>query len=192
MRIRDCILLRWLGLVFIFYKYKIKYRNKVHFAGLSYIYVAKNSSMVFTGSGTWINNYSISNMFGLYQRTIFYAVDGGRISIGSDCGISGATFCSMNEIIIGNRVQIGANTKILDNDMHSLNPAERAQDDRSNVKTAPIRVGDDCFIGANCILLKGTILGDKCIVGAGSVVHGTFPDNVILAGNPAKIIKAND
>ena len=148
--------------------------------------------MVFSGTGTWINNYSISNMFGLYQRTIFYAVDGGRISIGSGCGISGASFCSMNEIIIGNRVQIGANTKILDNDMHSLNPAERAQDDRSNIKTAPIRVGDDSFIGANCILLKGTTLGDKCIVGAGSVVHGTFPDNVIIAGNPAKIVKAND
>ena len=41
----------------------------------------------------------------------------------------------------------------------------------------------------NSIILKGTNIGKNCIIGAGSVVHGTFPDNVIIAGNPAKIIK---
>ena len=50
-------------------------------------------------------------------------------------------------------------------------------------------IGDDCFIGMNSIILKGTTLGNNVIVGAGSVVHGKFPDNVIIAGNPAKIVK---
>ncbi len=188
---RDSVVLRWLFLVFNFFKYKIKYRKIVHFAGISYFYTDKESSIVFKGKNTWINNYSVSNMFGLYQRTIFYATNGGRITIGSACGISGVSFCSMNSITIGDRVQIGANTKIIDNDMHSLDANDRALDIRNTIKTQPVIIGDDCFVGANCIILKGTTIGEKCIIGAGSVVHGTFPNNAIIAGNPAKVIKIN-
>ena len=49
-------------------------------------------------------------------------------------------------------------------------------------------IGDNCFLGMNCIILMGTHIGNNCIVGAGSVVHGVFPDNVVIAGNPAKVI----
>lgn len=55
-----------------------------------------------------------------------------------------------------------------------------------------ISVGDNCFIGIRTILLPGTSLGDNVIVGAGSVVKGNFPDNVVIAGNPAKIITKTD
>ena len=186
---RDSVVLRWAWLFVSYYKYKFKYRKNVHFSGLTYLFADKGSTILFKGRNTWINNYSVSNMFGLYQRTIFYAKDGGYIEIGSDCGISGVSFCAMDRIIVGERVQIGANTKIIDNDMHSLDPVERFKDIRTNVKKAPVTIGDDCFIGANCIILKGTVLGRNCIVGAGSIVHGSFPDNAIIAGNPAKIIK---
>ena len=53
---------------------------------------------------------------------------------------------------------------------------------------AEVVIGDNCFIGMNATLLMGTRLGNNVIVGAGSVVHGKFPDNVVLAGNPAKVI----
>ena len=49
-------------------------------------------------------------------------------------------------------------------------------------------IGDNCFLGMNSIILMGAHIGDNCIVGAGSVVHGKFPDNVVIAGNPAKVI----
>lgn len=52
----------------------------------------------------------------------------------------------------------------------------------------PISVGENCFIGMRTILLPGTIIGNNCIVGAGAVVKGRYPDNVVIAGNPAKII----
>lgn len=49
-------------------------------------------------------------------------------------------------------------------------------------------IGDNCFIGMNSIILMGSHIGNNCIVGAGSVVHGFFPDNVVIAGNPARVI----
>ncbi len=52
----------------------------------------------------------------------------------------------------------------------------------------PVYIGDNVFIGQHAIILMGTTIGNNCIVGAGAVVKGTFPDNVVIAGNPAKII----
>ena len=50
------------------------------------------------------------------------------------------------------------------------------------LKKRPVVIGEGCFLGANSIILKGTTLGKNVVVGAGSVVSGTFPDNVIIAG----------
>ena len=49
-------------------------------------------------------------------------------------------------------------------------------------------IGNNVFIGMNSIILMGTSIGDNCIVGAGSVCHGKYPDNVVIAGNPARVI----
>ena len=54
--------------------------------------------------------------------------------------------------------------------------------------TAPTKIGDNCFLGMNSIIRPGTTIGNNCIVGAGSVVGGVYPDNVVIAGNPAKVI----
>lgn len=53
-----------------------------------------------------------------------------------------------------------------------------------------IRIGNNCFIGARSILLPGTKIGDNVIIGAGSVVKGSIPNDVVIAGNPAKILKS--
>lgn len=50
-------------------------------------------------------------------------------------------------------------------------------------------IGKNCFIGMGVAIQAGTILGEQCIVGANSVVRGTFPDYCVIAGVPAKIIK---
>ena len=59
-----------------------------------------------------------------------------------------------------------------------------------DIKKAPILIDNGCFIG-NSIILKGITIGKNCVVGAGSVVSGNFLDNVIIAGNPGKVVKAN-
>ena len=53
----------------------------------------------------------------------------------------------------------------------------------------PIYIGKNVWIGLNATILKGTIIGDNCIVSAGSIVKGEFPCNSIITGNPAKIVK---
>lgn len=53
-------------------------------------------------------------------------------------------------------------------------------------------IGDNIFIGVNTTILMGTKIGDNVIIGAGSVVSGKFPSNVVIAGNPAKIIRTLD
>lgn len=141
------------------------------------------------GSGT-INSSFTSNMLGLWQRTILVARYGGRIEIGDGFGISGSTIYAMDSITIGKNATIGANTKIIDNDFHPLDPEQRRLNlNREHAARAPITIGDNCFIGMNSVILKGTTLGDNVVVGAGSIVHGTFPDNCVIAGNPAKIIR---
>lgn len=187
------MLQRYIGLYLKYYIAKIKYRNYAKFNGFAVIYNFADSLIEFVEgkTKTTINSSSFSNMVGLYQRTIIVARYGGRIKIGSGCGISGSTIYAMDEINIGNNVLIGGNCKIIDNDFHPLPASQRINQQPEDIKKRSINIGDDCFIGANSIILKGTTLGKNCVVGAGSVVSGTFPDNVIIAGNPAKIIKEN-
>lgn len=129
-------------------------------------------------------------MLGLWQRTIMVARYGGQIEIGDGFGISGSTIYSTKSIKIGKNATIGANCKIIDNDFHPLDPEQRRLNlNEEHTARAPIVIGDNCFIGMNSIILKGTTIGNNVVVGAGSVVHGTFPDNCIIAGNPARIIR---
>jgi acetyltransferase-like isoleucine patch superfamily enzyme len=51
------------------------------------------------------------------------------------------------------------------------------------------KIGNNCFIGINSIIMPGVTIGNEVIIGAGSVVTKNIPDNCIAAGNPAKIIK---
>ena len=130
-------------------------------------------------------------MIGLQQRCIIVA-RGGIINIGSGVCMSGCTIYSMDSITIGRNTDIGAGCKIIDNDFHPLPYSQRHPIEQlDKVKKRPIDIGEGCFVGANSIILKGTTIGKNVVVGAGSVVSGTFPDNVIIAGNPAKIIKCH-
>lgn len=166
----------------------VKYGKNLKLIGWPFIFQSKNSS-VEIGENCRFNSSFFSNLLGLYQRTIIIARYGGKIKIGNKVGISGSTLYAWDSIEIGNKTIIGANTKIMDNDFHPIDPADREKGGRFAVPTAPVKIGENCFIGCNSIILKGTKLGDNCVVGAGSVVHGEFEDNCVIAGNPAKVIK---
>ena len=103
-------------------------------------------------------------------------------------GISGATLCAVEDILIGNNVMIGSGVIITTTDSHPIHWEAR----RLNTEppaSAPVIIGDDVFIGARAIILKGVTIGDGAVIGAGSVVTKSIPPRVIAAGNPARIIK---
>ncbi|MCE2572801.1 acyltransferase [Motilimonas eburnea] len=54
-----------------------------------------------------------------------------------------------------------------------------------------VKIGKNCFIGGNSIIMPGVEVGDCCVVAAGAVVTKNVPDGSIVAGNPAKIIRSN-
>lgn len=163
----------------------------VHFRGMSVVF-AFPKSKISIGEGTCLQSDFYSNLLGLYQRCIIIAKYGGEIIIGKNCGMSGVTIYAFESIKIGNDTLIGANCKIVDNDFHPIERQFRQPEFiESHTRRSPVVIGDHCFIGMNSIILKGTKLGNNVVVGAGSVVHGTFPDNCIIAGNPARIIRDN-
>lgn len=93
---------------------------------------------------------------------------------------------SEKQISIGNNVLVGYNCQITDSDFHDLNKSNRQQTDPS---PAAVIVGNNVFIGNNVTILKGVAIGENTVVANGSVVTKSFPENVIVGGVPAKILK---
>lgn len=92
-------------------------------------------------------------------------------------------------IKIGNDVFITADVTFVTHDGGTLILRKEVNDLEL---TAPISIGNDVYIGIKSIILPGTKIGNRCIIGAGSVVKGEFPDNSVIAGVPAKVIKTVD
>lgn len=168
---------------------KIAYGKNLLLKGCPIIY-NKGGARIVIGNDVTIKSSALSNLVGLYSRTIICArCEGAEIVIGNKVGISGATIYARTGIYIGDNTQIGGNAKILDNDFHPLDAQARSADIKEAILSRPIRIGKDCFIGCNSIILKGTELGNGCIVGAGSVVSGKFEAGSVIVGNPAKTIR---
>jgi acetyltransferase-like isoleucine patch superfamily enzyme len=141
------------------------------------------------GDAVSIANRFCENVAGVTHRTALIAANpGARLLIGNHVGISGAVLYCTTEIIIEDYVNIGAGARIYDTDFHSLDSLDRRRHDTSRIKSAPVRICEDVFIGANAFVLKGVTVGPRTIVGAGAVVTKSLPPDVIAAGNPARIV----
>jgi acetyltransferase-like isoleucine patch superfamily enzyme len=115
---------------------------------------------------------------------------GAIIVIGKNTGISGGTICAATRVEIGNECLIGANVTIADTDFHPLNPqGRRHSNNPREIGTASIVIEDNVFIGTNVVILKGVRVGKNSVIGAGSVVTKDVPENAIVAGNPARLLR---
>ncbi len=176
---------------------KTKYGKNLLLKGVPVIF-NKGGATLKIGNHVTIKSSFLSNLVGLYSRTIIVTrAPGAVIEIGDNVGISGATIYARKGIYIGENTCVGGNCKILDNDFHPIDAEERLRllndvhggDAADLIPTREIHIGKNCFLGCNSIILKGTVLGDGCVVGAGAVVSGKFEDNCVIAGNPARVIK---
>lgn len=175
---------------------KVEYGKNLLLKGMPVIF-NKGGAKLKIGDNVTVKSSFLSNLVGLYSRTIIVTrAPGAVIEIGDNVGISGATIYARRGIYIGENTCIGGNCKILDNDFHPINMEDRIKllndvhgGDSDLIPSRKIHIGKNCFLGCNSIILKGTVLGDGCVVGAGAVVSGRFDDNCVIAGNPAKVIK---
>ena len=95
------------------------------------------------------------------------------------------TFLDVSTIEIGDNCMFAPNVQLY-TATHPLHPVKR----NSGLEYAkPIKIGDNVWLGGGVIVTPGVTLGNNVVVGAGSVVTKSFPDNVVIAGNPARIIK---
>ena len=108
------------------------------------------------------------------------------IAIGDDSFVNGTSFACRREIRIGNRAILGRSS-IMDTDFHSVG-ADRHNPD-APIRVAPIILEDNVWVAAQAGILPGTRIGRNSVVGFGAVCAGVFPDNAVIAGNPAKVIK---
>ena len=91
-------------------------------------------------------------------------------------------------LTIGDNVKIGGMVLITDTDAHPIDYIAR-RSSTAESKSAPITIGDDAWIGAHCLILKGVTIGERSIIGAGSVVTRSIPPDCLAAGNPARVIR---
>lgn len=108
------------------------------------------------------------------------------IDVGDDVFLNGTRFGCARSIRIGTRC-ILADASIMDTDFHSTR-ADR-HDPAAPVRVAPVEIDENVWVAASTGILAGTRIGRNSVVGFGAVLNGTFPENVIIAGNPASIIK---
>ena len=125
----------------------------------------------------------------------------GRCTIGDFTLLNGALIMAEDKIDIGSHCLISWNVGIADSDFHPLEPAQRLIDaqalapffkdhpPRPKLKTVPVKIGDNVWIGMNATILKGVIIGENSVVAAGSVVTKSVPPNTVVAGNPAVAVK---
>lgn len=112
----------------------------------------------------------------------------GLIEIGNDCTFTGeCTICAQKKVAFGSECLISWNTQILDSDFHSIRLHGHTENEDSEV-----HIGEHVWICSNVIILKNTVVGNDCVVGAMSLLNRIFDgDNLIIAGNPAKVVKQN-
>lgn len=117
-----------------------------------------------------------------------FSILGKGFKCGDNCGLGTDSFYGCaggieigNDVIVGNYVSMHSENHNFD----ALSCPIRLQ----GVNHKGIKIGNDCWIGAKVTILDGAEIGDGCVIAAGAVVRGKFPNNVVIAGVPAKIVK---
>jgi acetyltransferase-like isoleucine patch superfamily enzyme len=127
-------------------------------------------SRIVIGDNFEDRNSTFSNPLGINHPTILCTWSSNScIKIGDDVGISGGSIVSNTSIEIGDGTLIGANSTIIDTDFHPVNSLLRRYE-KENIKTVPVKIGKNVFIGMNSVILKGSTIKDNSVIPAGVVV----------------------
>ncbi len=161
----------------------------VTLVGLPIINRKKNSRII-VGPGVTLVSNSRGNVAGVNHPVILATLaEGAVIQLGNGVGISGSSICAVKKVIIGNNSGLGVNSNIYDTDFHAVSGFGERQESILNAKSSPVKIGEKVWIAANALILKGVTIGNGAVIGAGSIVRHDVPDNVLVTGNPAKVVR---
>lgn len=112
---------------------------------------------------------------------------GGVVTVGPDTLLNGCWIGARTSVTVGAGCLI-SDCDITDSDFHNLDPARRhlPADERAQ---RPVTLEDNVWVGAHALVLKGSTVGRNSVVGAGAVVRGEVPSDVVVVGNPAQVVK---
>lgn len=117
----------------------------------------------------------------------FYCCYGTHIELGEGCYLNfNCNFIDDGKITVGKRVMFGCAVTIATVG-HPVEPTMREY-----MYTAPVTIGDNCWIGAGAVLCPGVTIGENSVIGAGSVVVHDIPANSVAVGNPCRVVRPID
>ncbi|MCW2621621.1 MAG: putative sugar acetyltransferase [Frankiales bacterium] len=106
----------------------------------------------------------------------------GRLRFGDRVFVNnGTVIIAVEEIVVGDDVAFANEVMVVDSDSHGVEGQPHRQ--------APVRIGNGCWIGNRAMILPGVTLGSRVLVAAGAVVTKDVPDDCLVAGNPARIVR---
>lgn len=140
----------------------------------------------FEGQQTLIKRLFGSTGLNVYMQPRFNCDNGRNIHVGEDFLTNyNVTILDVAPVRIGDYCLIGPNT-LISTVGHPLTPKGRRE---KMSRTAPVTIGNDVWIGGNCTILPGVSIGNNVIVAAGAVVAHDVPDNSLVGGIPAKVLR---
>lgn len=151
---------------------KLFHRSHFRFDGIQRF--SPNTEVIIAEQGTLF----LGKRVRAHRRSRLSVSGNGILKIGSNTALgNGVSITCMEKITIGEGVQIGPDTKIYDHD-HDFRVPGGVKAEK--FVTAPVEIGDNTWIGCNVVILRGTTIGKNCIVAAGSVLKGSYPDNSVI------------
>ena len=133
-----------------------------------------------------INRIGIKHNGRAYFEPPFHCEYGKHIEVGKNFYANiNCVMLDVGKITIGDNVMFGPNVSIYTAG-HPIHPESRNSAYEYGI---PVTIGDNVWIGGNCVVLPGVKIGNNAVIGAGSVVTKDIPDNVCAAGNPCRVIR---
>lgn len=136
------------------------------------------------------SSVAIGELVSFRGESFFHAFDGGRIQISDRVFFNrGCSLNALEEISIGTDCLFAENVSIWDHDHRFTDKLSKISGQGYTSK--PVRIGNNCWLGTNVVVLKGVTIGDGVIIAAGSVVTKNVPSNETWGGVPARKLNSS-
>lgn len=171
--------------VFLVLRYKLRFGSRIHI-GLVQTF---DRIRIEIGKEAEVS----IGLFNQNREKLYIGVNKkGKLSIGNHCFFNiNVSITCLENISIGDNCKFGNNVVLVDHD-HNYRACGRYTPENPEFVSSPIQIGNNVWVGANVTILRGTVIGDDCVIGAGSTVKGIVPAySKIIQGNMIPIKREN-